>query len=275
MGDLSKRAGAAAAATGGAVTGIAGVGLQSALAGAVVGGAVGSAVGSATSYTGNYLSEKILWQHDVKWDNGDFWAGVGKAAAIGAVSSGLMYGLSDRYALEVDRTVVKWGNRMGMLDRAAKAVSNGGIGTWGGYDVDVSWYGSETPVTGQSNFKPEENKIYLYKDDFVVEKKGAEVFDPDRFIYAAKHESMHYEHYTKVPVDVTGTTDITEYDKQFRLPSEAAANDLANYRYSRYWSDDLKNYIQGNYKRVWTEIDKYDGLKSEMSNFSGWTGVKY
>lgn len=39
--------------------------------------------------------------------------------------------------------------------------------------------------------------------------------------------------------------------------------------------DDLKNYIQENYNRVWTEIDKYDGFKSEMSNFSGWTGVKY
>ena len=58
--------------------------------------ATGGAVSSATSYTGNYLSEKYLWQHDVKWDNGDLWAGVGKAAAIGAVSSGLMYGLSDR-----------------------------------------------------------------------------------------------------------------------------------------------------------------------------------
>lgn len=271
--NIGGLAGAAAAATGGAVTGIAGVGLQSAFAGAVVGGAAGSAVGSATSYTGNYLSEKYFWQHDVQWDKGEFWAGVGKSAAFGAVSSGLMYGLNDAYALQVDRSVAEWGNRLGMLDRSAKAVSNGGLGTWGGYDVQIRWYDSETsPVTGQSNFHPTDNTVYLYKDDFMVEKNGEMVFDPDRFIYAAKHETMHYEHFQKLPDMLKNLEAGEDYDKNVRLPSESVTNDLSSYRYSRYWSDDLKSYIQNNYNNVMKVINGYNGLKSEISNFRGWIG---
>ena len=131
------------------------------------------------------------------------------------------------------------------------------------------------PITGQSNFDPTNNTIYLYKDDFMVEKNGEMMFDPDRFIYAAKHETMHYEHYHKLPDLLTETTDNDFYHKNVRLPSESVTNDLASYRYSRYWSDDLKSYIQGNYKNVWAEIDKYGGLESELSNFRKWTGVKY
>ena len=247
--------------------------LQSAFAGAVVGGAAGSAVGSATSYTGNYLSEKYFWQHDVQWDKGEFWAGVGKSAAFGAVSSGLMYGLNDAYALQVDRSVAEWGNRLGMLDRSAKAVSNGGLGTWGGYDVQIRWYDSETsPVTGQSNFHPTDNTVYLYKDDFMVEKNGEMVFDPDRFIYAAKHETMHYEHFQKLPDMLKNLEAGEDYDKNVRLPSESVTNDLSSYRYSRYWSDDLKSYIQNNYNNVMKVINGYNGLKSEISNFRGWIG---
>ncbi|HQB65189.1 MAG TPA: RHS repeat-associated core domain-containing protein, partial [Fibrobacteraceae bacterium] len=140
--------GALAAGTGGVATGIAGVGFQSAAAGAVVGGAVGGGVGSAGGYASNYLQQKAMG-YDPKWDKGDFWKGIGIGAGIGGAMGGLLYGLSDNYALGVDKTVAEWGDRMNMLDRATKAIGYGGD-----YDVDIAGWYSAWDAKNNSNYNP-------------------------------------------------------------------------------------------------------------------------
>ena len=76
MGDLSKRAGAAAAATGGAV------------GGGLIGGALGGAAGGAVGYGANYAGQKVIMQNDVGWDWGELGMATVKGGATGAIGAG-------------------------------------------------------------------------------------------------------------------------------------------------------------------------------------------
>ena len=277
--------GAAAAATGGAATGLAGLGLESALGGAIVGGAVGGAVGSAGQYATNYVQQKVLGL-DPKWDNGEFWTGVGIGAALGAVTAGLQYGLVDRFALEVDRTIAEWGNRLDMLDRAAKAV-----GSSGNYDVAMGGWFANTqsgttdynPVTdgttfGQSNYDPTLNKVTLYNDDFMVKVGNEMKFDPDRFLYAAKHETMHYE-LTEKAISMSTTPDLERnldkgaFMNKYGMPQETITKDISNYRYGRYWSPELKNTINNSLDEQWQYI-RQNSLQKNTDQFRALLGYE-
>lgn len=76
MGNLSKRAGAAAAATGGAV------------GGGLIGGALGGAAGGAVGYGANYAGQKVIMQNDVEWDWGELGMATVKGGATGAIGAG-------------------------------------------------------------------------------------------------------------------------------------------------------------------------------------------
>ena len=261
------------------------VGAVAEAAGAGLGGAVGGAVGSAGQYAINYAQQKVSGL-DPKWDSSEFWTGVGIGAGLGALTAGLQYGLVDRYALEVDRTVAKWGNRLDMLDRAAKAV-----GSSGNYDVAMGGWFANTqsgttdynPVTdgttfGQSNYDPTRNRVTLYKDDFMVKFGDKMKFDADRFLYAAKHETMHYE-LTEKAIAMSTTPDLERnldegaFMNKYGMPQETITKDISNYRYGRYWSPELKNTINNSLDEQWQYI-RQKSLQKNTDQFRALLGYE-
>lgn len=76
MGNLSTRAGVAAAATGGAV------------GGGLIGGALGGAAGGAVGYGANYAGQKVIMQNDdVEWDGNALFKATWQGALTGSVGA--------------------------------------------------------------------------------------------------------------------------------------------------------------------------------------------
>lgn len=94
---------------------------------------------------------------------------------MGAVSGGLGYGLSDSYALGVDKTIAKYGEWTNRLERAAKAI---GVAD-GDYTVMINQvnpvkddlskviFDKETMTPGNSNYDPSTNTVTLNRVDFI------------------------------------------------------------------------------------------------------------
>jgi hypothetical protein len=258
--------GALAAGTGGVATGIAGVGFQSAAAGAVVGGAVGGGVGSAGGYASNYLQQKAMG-YDPKWDKGDFWKGIGIGAGIGGAMGGLLYGLSDNYALGVDKTVAEWGDRMGMLDRATKA-----IGYSGDYSVEINGITGEF---GKSEYNITKNKVILNADDFskmgedgqlIRDASENSVFDSEKFVYATKHETFHYKltneymYRTGTTRDAINSMSKEEFYRTIAHPQEMIAKDINSYRYKDVWRKDINSYINSSLEKEIEGFRKFETI---------------
>ena len=276
--------GAAAAATGGAATGLAGLAFESAAVGAVVGGAVGGAVGSAGQYATSYAQQKASGL-DPKWDNGDFWTGVGIGAAVGGAFGGLGYAFSDSYALGVDKTIAQYGEWTGNLDRAARAID---VAT-GDYNLVINQvnpikddpskviFDPSTMTPGSSNYNAATNTVTLNRVDFI---KGNGDFWAEKFVYAVKHETLHKELIDQVAKSQANSVDFSQmspakFQQAYGRPSEVMACDIKNYRYEKVWSDEIKNFIKNSHVQDnQTFLNEHRQLYDDFKAFTK-PGAKY
>ncbi len=167
--------GLSVAASGGAAAGSAGT--SAAFAGGAVNGAFSGFASSAVTYSLTTDS----------WNPGHF----AIAILYGTVEGGLMGGLTDmfryelspEFAFETDIKVMKYANKNGRLDVAAKYV------TPGDYQVSIGAHVAENGVAGSEFVANAGEKGTMFLDPINF-GKGAN-FDAEKFFYTAWHEGHH------------------------------------------------------------------------------------
>jgi len=167
--------GLSVAASGGAAAGSAGT--SAAFAGGAVNGAFSGFASSAVTYSLTTDS----------WNFGHFTI----ASLFGAFAGGLMGGLTDmfryelssEFAFETDIKVMKYANKNGRLDVAAKYV------TPGDYQVSIGAHVAENGATGSEFVANAGEKGTMFLDPINF-GEGAN-FDAEKFFYTAWHEGHH------------------------------------------------------------------------------------
>ena len=175
-----------ASGIGASIVGSTGLASHSGFWAAFAGGAMeGGFSGAAAGYA-NYSMKVLMGQTD-GWDWGDLskamLLGMGTGSAIGGLSSGIAYGLSEKFAFNTDKKILTYANEKGRLDEAAKYITSGD------YDVVVDSHVKSDGSNGSEFIANEGDNGTMYLDphDF---GSGSD-FNAERFYYAAWHEGHH------------------------------------------------------------------------------------
>jgi RHS repeat-associated protein len=251
---VGAAAGAATAATGGAVgewaTGAVGLATESGTAAAVAGGAaqgaVSGAVGGFVSSTANSAIQRgdDWWKFNRSFGDDAFaalYGGLGGMAS-GALTAGIMYGLSDAYQWQTHKTVLEYANSTGRLETRGiqYILANEGI------ESDIGYVTDSNLELGKSNYSYDTNIATISEADITTDGR----FSAAKFYHAVVHESNHKPLFSTkglIQWEVMQTFDGSGYKNMLDTQEKIINRNMMGHKYFHNWPNDLQKFITDKY----------------------------